>query len=481
MQYYQSTHHPPGTAHSMPYQQSAPYGLDEEYSHGMGPPQAMYALPGSGYPQGMASMGYSGSALPTEGGVYPPPLPGGMLPPPQDFAPLPQTVPHPPAFPPQEAHPAPPGNDNNDDNDNDEATPETGEKAAGKRPAWGAATSVHDGSVTALAYSADGKYVASGSEDMTIIIWDAPGNAARHRIPLGGEIGHSDTVTALAFSRDNIYLASASNDEELIIWAVANGRVHKRIALENAIHSLAYTPDGKYLIAGASNGVLLLWDADTHDLAKTLDRNTAAVTFIIFSRDGSLMATGGTESVCHIWEIAKIAEGKPLSVLEGHRGMVCAAAFSNDNRRIITASDDGSSRIWNARSGEALVMLHEHTGPVWTVAFSPDGKRVASGSSDSTVKICDSYSGDRLLSLEGHDSMINAVEFSPDGNYIASAASDNTVRLWNAHNGENQTTYNEHNDNVTTVMFSRDGSTLASGSHDGTVRIRPLMIPRLSE
>ena len=77
MQYHQSTHHPPGTAHSMPYQQSAPYEPDEEYSHSMGPPQAMYALPGSGYPQGMASMGYSGSALPTEGGVYPPPLPGG--------------------------------------------------------------------------------------------------------------------------------------------------------------------------------------------------------------------------------------------------------------------------------------------------------------------------------------------------------------------------------------------------------------------
>ncbi|KAI0696216.1 WD40-repeat-containing domain protein [Cerioporus squamosus] len=332
-----------------------------------------------------------------------------------------------------------------------------GEKAAGKRPEFGAQASVHDGSVTALTYSADGSFAASGSEDTCIVIWD--------RLE-----GHEDTVSALAFSRDNRVLASASQDERIILWDVAEGTKIREIVPDSAVHSLVYTPDGRKLIAGTSDGKLHIWRSGTYALEKTIGKNAAVVTFIVFSRDRRRMATGGTESVCYIWETAQLdAESpEPLSVLEGHRGMVSAAAFSPDGNRVVTASDDGSSRIWKAETGEALVILHEHTGPVWSVAFSPDGKRVASGSSDSTVKVCDSYSGERLLSLDGHDSMINAVEFSPDGQWIASAASDNTVRLWKASDGVCTTTFNEHNDNVTSAMFSPDGLMLASGSHDGT-------------
>ncbi|KAI1785776.1 WD40-repeat-containing domain protein [Ganoderma leucocontextum] len=105
-------------------------------------------------------------------------------------------------------------------------------------------------------------------------------------------------------------------------------------------------------------------DAQTYEAVRTLNNNTTLDTFIIFSSDGQLMATGGTEGVCYVWETANLLGGEPLSVLDGHRGMVCAAAFSPDNRRIITASDDGSSRIWNAWTGEATVILHEHAGPV---------------------------------------------------------------------------------------------------------------------
>ncbi|KAI0743147.1 WD40 repeat-like protein [Daedaleopsis nitida] len=335
----------------------------------------------------------------------------------------------------------------------------------------GAPTSVHDGSVTALAYSPDGKFAASGSEDTTIIVWDVERNSPRYKRP-----AHRDTVSSLAFSRDNRFLASGSNDKEIIIWTVDTGDEHMRLEPGVAIHAVAYTPDGSKLIAGGYDGSLRIWDAQTYALLHTIPKHMAVVTFIIFSPDGRRMATGGTESECCIWDVAALGagQGEPAAVLEGHKGMVCAAAFSADGRRIVTASDDGSSCVWSAESGDALVILHEHTGPVWAVAFAPDSKRVASGSSDSTVKVCDSYSGERVLSLEGHDSMINAVEFSPGGKFVASAASDNTVRLWSATDGSCVRTYNEHSDNVTTLAFSPNDATLASGSHDGTVYIRSL-------
>nr|VWO99593.1 Cercosporin MFS transporter CTB4 (Cercosporin toxin biosynthesis cluster protein 4) [Ganoderma boninense] len=368
------------------------------------------------------------------------------------------------------------GEDSNRNDNDEEEMEDPSDKAKGKRPEWGAPTSVHEGSVSALVYSADGRHLASGSEDATIIIWDALNKNARYRVPLHGDVGHTtDTVYALAFSRDNMHLVSASYDEEVIIWTVANGRGHLRLSPGCTICALAYTPDGKYLVGGAGDGTLHLWDAQTYELARTLTAHETAITFILFSPDGCFMATGGTESVCCVWRTADLLDGTPLCVLEGHRGMVCAAAFAPDGRRIATASDDSSSRIWNTRTGEALVLMHEHAGPVWTVVFSPDGRRVASGSSDATVKICDSYTGERVRELGGQDGMVNAVAFSPDGRLVASAASDSTVRLWDAADGAHRKTCNEHDDNVTSVMFASDGSTLASGSHDGTVRIRVLM------
>ena len=512
IQYQQSMYYPSGMeyANVMSYQQqmqhhrSMPYEQTMEYPHDVGYPP-MYAS--TGMPQqGMAAAGYYFPPAPTDMVTYGPPgLPWDIQPAPQDFSPSPPDAAYSPDFLADEKTDPPPDDENSEDDeddgdgdgdncrtdsDNEDGTNEDGdtggdedeemrepsEKAQGKRPVLGAQTSVHDGSVTALAYSADGKYVASGSEDATIVVWDAPNNALRHRVPQQGDQGHADTVYALAFSRDNIYLASASYDEEVVIWAVANGREHMRISPGCGIYSLAYTPDGRYLIGGAGDGTLYLRDAETYEEVRTLSKNTSVVTFIIFSSDGQLMATGGTEDVCYVWETAKLQDGEPLSMLEGHRGMVCAAAFSPDGRRIITASDDSSSRIWNAYTGEATVLLHEHAGPVWTVAFSPDGKRVASGSSDSTVKVCDSWTGERVLLLDKHEQegMVNAVEFSPDGRYIASAASDSTVRLWRASDGTHDRTYNEHNDNVTLVMFSSDGSTLSSGSHDGNALIRLL-------
>ncbi|KAI0696228.1 WD40-repeat-containing domain protein [Cerioporus squamosus] len=334
----------------------------------------------------------------------------------------------------------------------------------------GAPTSIHDGSVTAITYSADGKYAASGSEDTTIILWDVPSNNVLRKLA-----GHSDTVSSLAFSRDNQYLASGSHDEEVILWTVQNGVQYKRLP-RVPVHTVVYTPDGSKLIAGGQDGSLRIWDTQNYEPFRIITKHLAVITFIIFSPDGRLMATGGTESDCYIWDLATLGQGESKAVLQGHKGMVCAAAFSPDGNRIVTASDDGSARVWKAETGEALVILHEHTGPVWTVAFSPDGKRIASGSSDSTVKVCDSFSGERIFSLDGHDSMINAVQFSPGGQFIASAASDNTVRLWNAKDGSCVATFNEHSDNVTNVLFSPTDGTLVSGAHDGTVRIRPLMI-----
>lgn len=362
--------------------------------------------------------------------------------------------------------------DDSDDGDDADTPTSSSEQVDNGKRRIGDPASIHEGSVTSMVYSPDGMYAASGAEDTSIIIWDTRDSTAKYRVD-----GHQDSVSALAFSRDNTILASASYDEEIVLWWVSSGQEYKRLSPEMSIHALVYTPDGSKLIAGASDGSLFVYDTENYELRTTLRQNQAVVTFIIFSSDGRLMATGGTESVCYIWETATLESNVPLRRLEGHRGMVCDAAFApnaNGSWRILTASDDSTSRVWNALTGEALVIFREHAGPVWTVAFSPDGKLVASGSSDSTIKVFDSYSGHRIYSFDKHESMINAVEFSTDGRLLLSASSDKTARLWDLHNGHSMKKHIKHEDIVTSVLFSPDGKTLASSSYDGTVIIQPI-------
>ncbi|CDO76417.1 hypothetical protein BN946_scf184925.g4 [Trametes cinnabarina] len=334
--------------------------------------------------------------------------------------------------------------------------------------------SSHEGAVTSLAYSSNSLYLASGSEDTSIIIWYAREMTVKYKI-----IEQQDTIAALAFSPDGSRLASASDFQSVKVWLVDSPPDQEPTSLpvESPIRSLAFTPDGSQLIGGATDGTIISWNVGLPALRVNIHQHAATVTFITFSPDGRLMATGGTEQICYIWEVDKLSERRPKTILRGHRGTIFAASFSDDGGRIVTASDDCSCRIWSTENGAEFVRLHEHTAPVWSACFSPDGQRVVSGSSDSTVLVCDSWTGERVISLEGHDNMVNQVTYSPDGRFIASASSDNTVRLWDAKDpsGNCLTTYNEHSDNVTEVRFSPDGTTLASGSHDGRVFIRSLL------
>ncbi|KAI0350532.1 WD40 repeat-like protein [Trametes cingulata] len=329
--------------------------------------------------------------------------------------------------------------------------------------------STHETSVTALAYSADGRHLASGSEDGSIIIWSVQERAMRRKME-----AFEEAISALAFSPDGTLLAASSTSEPVRVWIVdALDQGPRVLDDDDFARSIMFAPDGSTLLGGTTRDQLVAWDAHNFERT-TLSEDCPEPTFIIFSPDGRLMATGGSEAYCRVWEAENIGRGEPKWVLDGHKGAVTSASFSPDGARIATSSEDGSCFIWSTETGLRLVELHEHTGPVWSVCFSPDGTRVASGSSDSTIKVCASWTGEALLRLQGHDNMVNAVAFSPDGKYIASASSDNTARLWSAVNGACLTTYNEHSDVVTSVLFAPDGQTLASGADDGTVYIRAL-------
>jgi serine/threonine protein kinase len=278
-------------------------------------------------------------------------------------------------------------------------------------------------------------------------------------------------IASVAFSHDGRTLASGGEDSRIALWDVASAKLSRRLpAHTRTVRSVAFSPDGRTLAWGGGDSRVELWDVASGQVLYTLPAQSGVVSSVSFSPDGSILASGSHNKKIVLWDVisGKMRLSRPL---EGHKGKVWSVAFSPDGLTLASGSGDNRIKLWNVDNGQMLRTLEGHTGTVPTVAFNPSGRTLASGSWDNTIKLWDVNSGQVLLTLQGHNGAVISVSFSPDGRILASGSNDHTVKVWDLTNGQVLATLRGHTGAVVSVAFSPDGRTLASGSSDDSIKL----------
>lgn len=317
---------------------------------------------------------------------------------------------------------------------------------------------------SALAFTSDGRTLASGGRDTLIKLWDVESKTLLRVLT-----GHTSYVNSLDFSPDGQILASSDAEGIIHIWDVSTGASLKTIAVSHeAVFDIHWHPDGRLLAGACSDHAVHIWDTQSGERVQTFSGHKQYVITVKFSPDGMWLVSGSYDHTVKLWDVNS---GVAVKTFSGHTNSVGTVDFSPDGKIVASGSFDANIYLWKLNSNEAHMILSGHKDAIHSVAFARNGVTILSGGKDGTIREWDMASGDNIHVIAGYSNLFYDVSFSPDGRSLASNGLDAILTLWNAATGKPEAHLHGHRQSIISVAWSPDGQQLASGSNDQTIRI----------
>ncbi|SFX68583.1 nSTAND1 domain-containing NTPase [Streptomyces atratus] len=322
----------------------------------------------------------------------------------------------------------------------------------------------HTDTVRHIAWSPDGRRLATASRDGSARVFDARSGQSLLVLPSDGAM-----VESVTWSPDSAHVATAGRERVVRIWDAVSGEpVRLLTGAADIVRQVAWSPDGRHVAASSKDCVVRVWEGETGHLAHELRGHRDDTWGVAWSPDNSRLASASHDQTARVWDLST---GTAV-VLAGHSDFVEGIAWSPDGSSLATGSGDHTARIWDARTGALRLLLRGHTDYVWNLAWSPDGRVLASASSDHTVRLVSTQDAKVLTVLRGHTDTVWGVTWSPSGTQLATSSTDGTAIVWDLRpRGAETVVADGHCGPVNQAAWSADELTIATACDDATVRL----------
>lgn len=346
-----------------------------------------------------------------------------------------------------------------------------------------------------VAFSPDGQYLASGCADAHVRIWDIGDFYISSPTTPSGSVlirklfGHTNAIFSVAYSPDGKLLASGSADGKICIWQAKDGTLYRTLEQHTAaVFAVAFDPsvtDGRLLASGSRDRTAKIWDTATGEVLHELSGHTDEILSVAYQPSGNYLVTGAWDHTVRIWSTT---EGTELAVWDASQGPVLSVACHIDDDTVAAAGNDHTIYLWSLATGKLKLSLQGHFRAIGTLAFAGDGHTFVSGSFDQTIRLWDSQHGYPLRTYHGYANEIQSLTLNADGRYLANANVDQTICIWDAkaaapdlsvtpsnlstqrHSVPHQIIQNDDGP-VFCVAFHPEHNLLASAGQSGTIRI----------
>lgn len=314
----------------------------------------------------------------------------------------------------------------------------------------------HRGGVLTVDISPDGEWIATGSNDRTVILWAKDGQRRHH-------LEHDHTVHRVAFAADSQRVVTGSLDGTVQVWSLAGQRLRRIQAHDQPVFGVGISPDGQWIVSAGGDRTVKLWRTDG-TLVQTLPV-TGIPWNVVFSADSQRIVAAVVDGTVQRWQLT----GEPLSPLVGHQAEVWDVAVCPGLNQVVSVSSDQTVKVWDSSGQLVQTLTPPEPAPLLTVACSDNGAFIAAGAKDGGAHIWTS-NGTFLRTVRSHRAPIRGAALGPDGTWAASASDDGTVRLWQRNLGINRELAG-HTDTIWSIVASPDGRTFVSMGTAGQVRV----------